>query len=190
MPTAEQLAKLHEVVPFAQDSARRWKVPASVTLAQWIFESSWGASRLSLTANNVFGIKHSHLRAMESYVEFPTWEYEGGQKVLVSALFVKFATVAGCFDAHGRMLAIAARYRPAMQAAGIPKVFAVDLQRCGYSTNARYAVDLVSAMRELDLFRYDVAPVVAPQPPAQPPIQAATQPDTPAVPASPHSQVH
>ena len=192
MATVEQLAKLQAVIPMAQDTARMWKVPASVTLAQWTIESSWGASRLSLVANNYFGIKASHLNSPETYVEFPTWEYESGQKVLVEALFVKFATVYGCFDAHARLLAKAARYRPAMAVAAQPDRFAVELQRGGYSTSPRYALELTELMREHNLYRYDLAPSARASTPT--PVQAAqSEPQTPAPavpPASPHSQVY
>lgn len=192
MANADELARLAAVIPLAQESARRWKVPAAVTLAQWCTESSWGGSRLAQTANNDFGIKYSHLNAMETYVEFPTWEYEGGQKVLVPALFARFSTVDGCFDAHGRLLATATRYKPAMAVAAQPNLFAQQLQKCGYSTSPRYAVDLAELMREHNLYQYDVSPAppgalsnilahalhnVAPAPPA------------PALPASPNSQV-
>jgi flagellum-specific peptidoglycan hydrolase FlgJ len=155
MATPDQLAKLAAVVPIAQATRQHWGVPASVTLAQWITESSWGTSKLATTANNCFGIKHSTLKAAENYVEFPTWEYVGGQKVLAVAQFVKFGSVEGCFDAHARLLATAARYNRAMHSIPNPKVFAVELQKAGYSTNPRYATDLLALMREFNLTQYD-----------------------------------
>ena len=167
MATAQQLANLKAVVAAAQASARIWKVPASVTLAQWCTESTWGTSRLAVTANNFFGIKHSTLKASETYVEFPTWEYEGGQKVLVQALFVAFSSEAGCFDAHARLLATAARYKPAMLAAAHPNVFAIDLQKCGYSTNAHYAAQLMALMRDENLYQYDIPAPAPPNPPEE-----------------------
>ena len=35
----------------------RWKIPASITLAQGLFESGAGQSRLAVEGNNHFGIK-------------------------------------------------------------------------------------------------------------------------------------
>ena len=172
MATPEELSKLQSVVPAAQASARRWGVPASVTLAQWITESTWGTSQLAVEANNYFGIKASTFTAMEGYVEFSTWEYEGGQKVLVKALFAKFGNEAACFDVHARLLATAARYRQAMASADHPKVFAVALQSAGYSTSAHYATDLLTLMRQHNLTQYDVAPAVPAQ--AGPQLVAAT----------------
>jgi flagellum-specific peptidoglycan hydrolase FlgJ len=161
MATAEQLARLKAVVPAAQASARVWTVPASVTLAQWITESSWGTSKLALACNNFFGIKGSHLAAPSTYEEFPTVEYESGKRVIVEALFAKFTTETGCFDAHASLLMNAPRYKPAMLAADHPNVFAVDLQKCGYSTSPTYGADLMTLMRDYNLYQYDV-PVAAP----------------------------
>ena len=48
---AEQYAK------YAMEQMRRYGIPASVTLAQGILESSNGQSRLARNENNHFGIK-------------------------------------------------------------------------------------------------------------------------------------
>src|SRR3954451_14996587 len=45
-----------DVIQAAIVSHRRWNVPASVTLAQWVVESAWGAS-MPPGSNNPFGIK-------------------------------------------------------------------------------------------------------------------------------------
>jgi flagellar protein FlgJ len=179
MATPEQLARLLAVVPAAQASARVWRVPASVTLAQWCTESTWGTSQLSVKCKNFFGIKASHLAAPNTYEEFPTAEYENGQRVIVEALFAKFTTETGCFDAHASLLANSARYKPAMLAVAHPDVFAVDLQRCGYSTSPTYGADLMTLMREHNLYQYDLAPAPEPEP----------EVPAPAVPASPNAQV-
>ena len=42
---------------FAMAQMRRYGIPASVTLAQGILESSNGQSRLAVNENNHFGIK-------------------------------------------------------------------------------------------------------------------------------------
>ena len=158
MASAAQLAALKAVVPAAQASFRKWGVPASVTLAQWIFESSWGTSKLALQAHNYFGIKAMHPGAPDTYMEFPTAEYEQGKRVIVEALFEKFADESGSFDVHGRLLATAARYKLAMQASPNPYAFAVALAKGGYSTSPTYAVDLIGAVHEYNLAQYDTLP--------------------------------
>jgi flagellum-specific peptidoglycan hydrolase FlgJ len=158
MATAEQQARLKAVVPAAQASMRRWGVPASVTLAQWKTESTWGASQLALKANNFFGIKASHLANPETYVEFPTAEYESGKRVIVEALFERYYDAADSFSDHARLLARSARYHMAMLAAKSPDSFAFFLEKAGYSTNPTYAADLVRLMHDGNLYQYDQLP--------------------------------
>ena len=52
---------------YAMEQMRRYGIPASVTLAQGILESSNGQSRLAQNENNHFGIKAT-----------PAWIAEGG----------------------------------------------------------------------------------------------------------------
>ena len=53
---------------FAMEQMRKYGIPASVTLAQGILESSNGQSRLALNENNHFGIKAT-----------PGWITQGGK---------------------------------------------------------------------------------------------------------------
>jgi flagellum-specific peptidoglycan hydrolase FlgJ len=159
MASQEQLSKLQSVVAAAQASARKWGVPASVTLAQWIFESSWGASQLALKANNYFGVKWAHNDGSEDYVEMPTAEYIDGKRVMILAAFEKYSTIEASFEDHASLLASSARYRPAMAVAANPTAFCVQLRQCGYSTNPEYANALLSAIRAYDLAKYDAGPV-------------------------------
>jgi flagellum-specific peptidoglycan hydrolase FlgJ len=158
MASAEQLAALKAVVAAAQGARRKYGVPASVTLAQWIFESSWGTSKLSIAAKNFFGIKARQAAIPASYVEFPTTEYENGERVVVEALFEKYPDEAASFEAHARLLANAGRYHFAMLHTASPNDFAACLQTAGYSTNPHYAAELEEAMRDYDLCQYDVLP--------------------------------
>ncbi len=157
MATADELARLQAAVPAAQAAQSKWRVPASVTLAQWMTESSWGTSKLALSCHNYFGIKATHLAAPDTYEEFPTFEYESGRKVLVEALFVKYPDEAASFEAHAQLLAGAARYSNAMCVCYSPKSFALALQTAGYSTSPHYAADLLVLMDEFKLCQYDMA---------------------------------
>jgi flagellum-specific peptidoglycan hydrolase FlgJ len=158
MATAAEMAALKAVVPAAQAAQRKYGVPASVTLAQWIFESTWGTSKLSLAARNYFGIKARQAAIPSSYVEFPTVEYENGERVIVEALFEKYPDEQSSFDAHARLLSTAGRYQMAMKNAANPNNFAVCLQTAGYSTNPQYASLLTEAMRDYNLCQYDLPP--------------------------------
>jgi flagellar protein FlgJ len=159
---AQQNAFLRLAVPAAQASQRKYDVPASVTIAQAILESSnaagWGKSRLALEANNYFGIKATHFNDPESYVEFVTHEYLKNHIETIEAKFAKYDNPAESFDAHARLLATAHRYTPAMACCHDSEAFCIQLQKCGYSTNPSYGVTLAKLIHDYDLTQYDVPP--------------------------------
>jgi len=158
---------LKNVVPAAIKTQRITGIPASVTIAQAILESSnaqgWGQSALARLANNYFGIKATHNAAAEDYMEFPTTEFVDGRKTSVMAAFARYATPDGSFLAHAKLISTLPRYAPAMKACSDPQKFAEALQTCGYSTNPAYAAELMQLVRLYDLTQYDTPPV----PPAQ-----------------------
>jgi flagellar protein FlgJ len=78
--------------------------------------------------------------------------------VVVDALFEKYFDAADCFEDHARLLATASRYRTAMNIAHDPDKFALELQKCGYSTSPRYGLDLIDLMREFNLYQFDAPP--------------------------------
>jgi hypothetical protein len=161
--TSQQTAFLAAVIPAARASMGAYGVPASVTIAQAIFESSdvdgWGQSPLALGYDNYFGIKATHLADPDSYVEFPTAEYVGGKRELVKADFARYATPAASFLAHAELLATAKRYAPAMAVKSNFAKFAAQLQGCGYSTSPSYGSALVRLIEEYGLDKYDAAAV-------------------------------
>ena len=133
-------------------------VPASITIAQAILESGWGASSLAIQANNYFGIKAGTHVAPDSYVEMPTHEVVGGHTVTEAAKFARYASMTDSFKAHGLLLSQASRYAPAMAARRSAAEFAQQLQRCGYSTNPNYASSLMAIVHDFDLTQYDAQP--------------------------------
>ncbi len=139
-----------EVIEAAIASRRRWNVPASVTIAQWAVESSWGAAMPS-GSNNPFGIKAA---VGEPSVESPTREVVNGQSVTVAAQFRRFASVAEAFDLHGRLLATASQYVPAMQRKDDPEQFA-DALTGVYATDPEYGMTLKWVIRNYGLNKYD-----------------------------------
>lgn len=159
---AEQNAFLQSVIPGAQAAQRKWGVPASVSVAQSILESSnqqgWGKSRLATVANNYFGIKAVHHTDPDTYIEVKTREYDHGRVETVMADFARYADLSASFDAHAQLLASASRYRPAMAVCHDPEAMCIELQKCGYSTNPSYAVTLAKIIHDYDLTQYDVPP--------------------------------
>jgi flagellum-specific peptidoglycan hydrolase FlgJ len=145
------------MVPAAQASQKQYGVPASVTLAQCILESGWGTTKLSLQANNFFGIKAEHRNDPNTYVEFQTAEYVKGAKVMIEADFEKYPSVEASFTDHARLLATSCRYAPAMGCRTNPQLFSHQLQTCGYSTSPTYGASLYSLITDYKLTQYDNA---------------------------------
>lgn len=160
---AQQNAFLKLVVPPAQAAQKKWGVLASISVAQSIFESSdpalgWGQSQLAREYNNYFGIKAEHLDNPETYVEFKTPEFIDGKPATIVAKFERYFDLGESFDDHGRLLATAKRYAPAMALRSDPVAFAQQLQRCGYSTSPTYAAGISKAIELYDLTQYDIEP--------------------------------
>jgi hypothetical protein len=139
-----------DVIEAAQVSYRQWGVPASVTIAQWAVESAWGVS-MPPGSNNPFGIKAV---GGQPAVESMTREVEGGHSVMKTQPFRRFDSLAEAFDQHGRLLATAPVYKPAMQRATDPEAFA-DALTGVYATDPQYGYTLKFVIRNYGLAQYD-----------------------------------
>ena len=89
---------------YAMEQMRRYGIPASVTLAQGILESSNGQSRLARNENNHFGIKAT-----------PSWIAEGGRYALYTddrpdEKFCSYDSVGDSYEHHSRFLKENSRY--------------------------------------------------------------------------------
>ena len=80
-----------DVIDAAIASWKHWKVPASVTLAQWVVESAWGAA-MPPGSNNPFGIKATE---QQPGVDSGTHEVVNGETITITARFRRF-------DSHRR----------------------------------------------------------------------------------------
>jgi len=138
------------VVAAAQAANAKWKVPASVSLAQWIVESG-GGKHEPPGSNNPFGIKAV---AGQPSVEALTREFIHGRFVSCYAKFAKFASLADAFNAHARLIATHPAYAHAMRAEEAEE-FAERLTGI-YATQPGYGDMLVKVMREYNLEHYDV----------------------------------
>lgn len=148
----KQIAFIDATAKAAQISRTKWGVPASIVIAQAILESRWGTSKLSRLHHNYFGIK---ARKNEPYKVFDTEEFRGGKSQRELAKFKIFPSPIECFDAHGRLLATAQRYSPAMAKADDPLAFALELQLCGYATDPKYATSIADLISRHNLTRFD-----------------------------------
>lgn len=140
-----------KIVAAAQAAMTKWRVPASVTLAQFALESSWG-TRMPPGSCNPFGIK---ALAGQPFVSAMTREVIDGVSHILPQRFRLFADFAEAFDAHARLLATALVYAPAM--AALPNVVRfVGLMAQHYATDPAYAAKLLQLIHEDGLTRYDI----------------------------------
>ncbi|MDK8187779.1 MULTISPECIES: glucosaminidase domain-containing protein [Sphingomonas] len=133
----------------AQRTQARTGVRASITLAQYGLESSYGR-RMPAGSNNPFGIK---ARAGEPYVLARTREEDrAGRSYYITAKFRKFANLEEAFDAHAKLLS-SKRYRKFQRSRSVDE--AADALTGVYATDHQYGRKLKSLIHRQGLDRYD-----------------------------------
>lgn len=126
---------------------QRYKIPASITLAQAILESGVGQGRLAQQARNHFGIK-CHLG----------WE---GDSIIhdddeLDECFRKYTRVEQSFEDHSLFLVNRSRYRFLFSLRPDDyKGWAKGLKKAGYATDPKYADKLISIIERYELHQYD-----------------------------------
>ena len=119
-----------EVIELAQESERRYGVPASVTLAQYALESGYGTSDLAKNKNNYFGVKNT----------------TGGWK--------SYNSMAESFDAHGRLLA-GKTYSSKTKGTTSANQYAKAIADTYSGGEPSYYSQLLSIMKTNNLYQYD-----------------------------------
>ena len=126
----------------------KWKIPASITLAQGLLESAAGQSTLATRGNNHFGIKcHGWQgRTIHRDDDMP------------NECFRAYNSAYESYEDHSRFLATGQRYR-SLFALSITDYegWARGLKAAGYATNPRYAQSLIDLIRRYNLNQYDHA---------------------------------
>lgn len=142
-----------QAVAAAQHTERKYGVPASITLAQYGLESSFGR-RMPRGSNNPFGIKAV---GGQPYVTARTTEVDrSGRSYRTTARFRKFESLEAAFEEHGRLLARGRAYARARRA--LPNVDAyADALTGTYATDRRYGQKLRGVINQHGLRQYDGA---------------------------------
>ena len=146
------------LAPAAQQSQRATGVPASVTIAQAILESGWGASSLATGGNNFFGIKCGGGVGLygSSCGSYRTKEYVNGGYVATTESFRRYPNVAASLTDYGSFLRNNSRYRAAFAHVGSPDRFIRAVHQAGYATSPTYASSVIALMRQYNLYRFDL----------------------------------
>jgi flagellar protein FlgJ len=141
----------------AQEIMRAYRVPASVSIAQAILESSWGRSTLTRDDHNYFGRKCIDGPGPVAMAcrDYPTHECAGNACWATRALFRAYRNAADSYVDHGRQLTELSRYAEAMNHTHDPDRFAREIHKAGYATGSTYADKVIDLMRRYDLYKYD-----------------------------------
>ena len=139
------------VIAAAREAQATWKIPASVTLAQWAQESGWG-EHMPPGSNNPFGIKAVN---GQPFVVAQTHEVINGVTKIVTARFRKFDSLADAFKAHAGLLAVNPEFAAARARLPNATEFAEALWH--YATDPHYGDELANLIEEEDFLKYDQA---------------------------------
>lgn len=150
------LTYIQQYKDLAIEHMQRYRIPASITLAQGILESRAGTSTLATKANNHFGIKCGG-----------SWT---GPYVLrdddqPNEQFRKYNSARESYEDHSRFLQ-SRRYQGLFQLSPTDyKGWARGLKAAGYATSPTYAESLITIIENYQLYQYDRggAPVYAQQ---------------------------
>lgn len=124
-----------------------YKIPASITLAQGIFESGSGNSELATKANNHFGIKcHNDWNGKKIY-------RDDDEK---NECFRWYDDASESYRDHSLFLANKQRYAALFKLKITDyKGWAKGLKAAGYATFPKYAEMLINLIEKYDLTQYD-----------------------------------
>ena len=131
----------------AIEQMQKYRIPASITLAQGVLESGAGRSELATRANNHFGIKCNGWTGRKSYHD----DDERGE------CFRAYDNVLDSYLDHSLFLKNSKRYSSLFQLKKTDyKGWAKGLKACGYATSPTYATRLIEIIETYGLHRYDV----------------------------------
>ncbi|WP_299227107.1 glucosaminidase domain-containing protein [uncultured Psychroserpens sp.] len=130
----------------AKEEMRKYKIPASITLAQGILESGSGKGRLAVEANNHFGIKcHGWTGAKIYHDDDKSQE-----------CFRKYNYAKTSYEDHSVFLTTRGRYSKLFQLKEDDyKAWAKGLRAAGYATDRKYPEKLISLIERFELYRFD-----------------------------------
>lgn len=142
----------NEMIQYAQENQKNYGIPASLTLAQIMLESSGsnpgGLSKLAYGYNNFFGIKAT-----------PSNQYQAGTVVMSNkagndtGTYATFNSMQDSFKEYARILSLD-RYR-SLVTTGDYKDWANVLVKGGYAEDQSYANKVIKVIEDNGLAKYD-----------------------------------
>ena len=132
--------------PLAVEQMKKYKVPASITLAQGLLESGAGRSLLARRSNNHFGIKCHGWRGRKVYHDDDAED----------ECFRAYREVEDSYEDHSKFLVSGPRYAFLFKLKSTDyKGWAKGLKKAGYATDPSYANRLITIIEDYELYKYD-----------------------------------
>ena len=139
---------INQYKDLAIEQMLRYRIPASITLAQGVFESGAGKSDLVRQGNNHFGIKCHNWTG-------PTQYHDDDAR---GECFRVYSDARESYEDHSKFLARQPRYASLFSLGTTNyKGWARGLKQCGYATNPQYATKLIQIIELYNLDQYDRA---------------------------------
>lgn len=140
---------INQYKDLAIEQMLKYRIPASITLAQGLFESAAGRSDLVRQGNNHFGIKcHTSWMGPKQYHD----DDARGE------CFRVYSDAKESYEDHSQFLARQSRYASLFNLSTSDyKGWARGLKQCGYATNPQYANKLIQIIELYKLHEYDKA---------------------------------
>tara|TARA_X000000950_G_scaffold139276_1_gene172817 strand:- start:1125 stop:1901 length:777 start_codon:yes stop_codon:yes gene_type:complete len=131
----------------AVSQMKKYKIPASITLAQGLLESGAGASTLAINANNHFGIKcHQDWSGKKIF-------HDDDEK---NECFRKYKNPLQSYIDHSEFLTTRGRYSFLFRYSIKNYIkWSHGLKKAGYATDPRYAEKLIDIIENYDLWKFD-----------------------------------
>ncbi|TFW48048.1 phage tail protein [Bacillus sp. 005/A4HT-01/001] len=143
---------IKKLAPGAQKVQKKYKVLASLVIAQGCLESGFGSSDLSKQAYNLFGVKGTY---NGKYVLMWTKEQDKhGNETRVQARFRKYPSYAESLADLGSLYTRLSRYKDVVGEKDYQKATAA-VAKGGYATDINYATKLNSIIFTYKLTQYD-----------------------------------
>ena len=137
---------LSKFAPIAIEEMKKYKIPASITLAQGLLESGYGEGRLAVKGNNHFGIKCHEWNGKKIY-------HDDDEK---QECFRKYDTPEFSYRDHSIFLATRDRYSFLFKLdINNYEKWAKGLKKAGYATDPKYPKKLIDLIERYDLDKYD-----------------------------------
>lgn len=139
---------INQYKDLAIQQMKRYHIPASITLAQGLFESRAGLSDLVVRGNNHFGIKCHGWTGGTVYHDDD----------LKQECFRAYRDAYESYEDHSRFLSQNSRYSRLFNLKETDyQGWAYGLKACGYATNPKYASKLIEIIELYKLYQYDRA---------------------------------